>query len=73
MYCRNQANGSKLMLYKPLIYFNSQLKQMYISNKTECFSYKGECGVHGRMHIEAFKKSCLELQDKQLWTISKSL
>ena len=28
---RNQPNKSKLVLYKPLIYFNSHLEQLYIS------------------------------------------
>ena len=32
-------------------HFNSYLKQVYISNKTECFNYKGGCGV---TCIEAF-------------------
>ena len=31
---------SKLALYKLLL---SLLKQLYISNKTECFSHKGGC------------------------------
>ena len=47
---------SKLALYKLLIHCNSRFKQLYLSNKKECFSYKGGCGVHGRMHIEAFKR-----------------
>ena len=33
--------------------FNSYLKQLYINNKTECFSNKNGCGA---MHIEAFKR-----------------
>ena len=52
---RNQANKSKLALYKPLICLYSHLKQRYISNKTKRFSYKGGCGVHGGTRIEAFK------------------
>ena len=32
--------------------FNSSLKQLHISNKTECFSYKSGCGV---MHIKMFE------------------
>ena len=51
--CRNQHNKSKLALYKPLLDFYSQL---YISNKTECFSYKCGCGVHELTCIEAFKR-----------------
>ena len=44
------------MLYKASIHCNSHLKQLYLSNKTECFSYKGGCGVRERMRIEAFKR-----------------
>ena len=29
---------------------------MYLSNKMECFSYKGGCGVCERICIEAFKR-----------------
>ena len=36
----NLRNNTKLVLNKLLIHFNSYLKQMYISNKTEWFSYK---------------------------------
>ena len=53
---RNQPNKSKLALYKPLLYFYSHLKQLYISNKKEHFSYKGGCGVLVCTHIEAFKR-----------------
>ena len=34
-------------------HFNSYLKQLYRSNKTEHFNYKSGCGV---MRIEAFKR-----------------
>ena len=46
---RNQPNKSnhKLALYKLLLYCNIYLKQLYISNKIECFSYKGGCGICG--------------------------
>ena len=44
---RNQLCKTKLSLYKPLLSLSSHLKQLYISNKTECFSYRGKCGVHG--------------------------
>ena len=40
----NQPNKNKLALYKPLLHCNSRLKQLYLSNKTERFSYKGGCG-----------------------------
>ena len=53
---RNQPNKSKLALYKPLVYFYSHLKQLYMSNKTECFSYKGGCGMPEYTCIEAFKR-----------------
>ena len=53
---RNQPNKSKLALYKPLLRLYSHLKQLYISNKTKCFSYKGGCGMCGCTHIEAFKR-----------------
>ena len=39
------------VVYKALILFNSGLKQLYFSNKTVPFSYKGACGVHGRTHM----------------------
>ena len=48
----NQPNKHKLALYKLLIHFNSNLKQLYISSKMECFSYKGGFGV---TRIEVFK------------------
>ena len=54
--CRNQPNKRKLALYKPLLHFYSHLKQLYISNKTEQFSYKGRCGVCGYACIETFKR-----------------
>ena len=53
---RNQPNKSKLALYKPLLCLYSHLKQLYISNKTKHFSYKGGCGVLGHTCIEAFKR-----------------
>ena len=39
--CRiNQPDKTNLVLYKPLIKLYGHLKQLYISNKTEHFSYK---------------------------------
>ena len=38
---RNQPNKSKLAQHKPLLSLWVCLNQLYISNKTECFSYKG--------------------------------
>ena len=53
----NQSNRSKLAPYKPSIHFNNCFKWLYASNKTEHFSYKGGCGVHGCcMHIKTFKR-----------------
>ena len=37
-------------------YFNSRLKQLYISKKTDQFSYKGVCDVRGHAHIEGVKR-----------------
>ena len=56
MCCRNQPNKSKLALYKPLLDFYSHLKQLYMSNKTERFSYKDGCGMRGHTHIEVIKR-----------------
>ena len=53
---RHQSHKIKLVLYKPSIHFNSRLKQLYISNKMERFSYKGGCGVCGHTHIKVFKR-----------------
>ena len=49
---RSQPNESKLALYKPLLHFYSHLKQLYMSNKMDCFSYRGICGIHGHTHFE---------------------
>ena len=51
----NQANKSKLALYKLLLHFNSQLKQLYICNKMEWLSYKSECCIHGCTCVKAFE------------------
>ena len=56
VHCRNQPNKSKLALYNPLLSCNSYLKQLYISDKTERFSYKGGCGMHGHAFIKPFKR-----------------
>ena len=53
---RHQPTKSCLALYKALIHCSSHYKQLYWSNKTELFSYKGGCGVHERTHIETFKR-----------------
>ena len=49
----NQHNKDKLSLYKPLY---SLFKQLYTSNKTEHFSYKGGCTMRRQTRIEAFKR-----------------
>ena len=46
----NLRNNTKVVLNKLLIHFNSYLKQMYINNKTEWFSYK-EGVVYVGVHI----------------------
>ena len=48
--------------------FNS--KQLYINNKTECFSYKYGCGV---MCIKAFTRRVNLVIDKQLQVISNKM
>ena len=53
---RHYPTKSCLALYKGLIHCNSHYKQPYLSNKTECFSYKGGCGISECMHIETFKE-----------------
>ena len=50
---RNQCNMSKLVLYKPLLHFYSEL---YINNRTEHFSYKGGCGMRGYVCVDAFER-----------------
>ena len=67
---KNQTNKSKLVLYKPLLHFYSHFKQLYISNKTEHFSYKGGCDVCGHTHIEVFKRRAAWATDKWLWVFS---
>ena len=37
------------------LHFNIPFNQLYTSNKMEHFSYNGERGVRGLMHIEALK------------------
>ena len=46
---RNQLNKSKLVLLQ-------SFKQVYISNKTEHFSYRGRCGVRGHTCIKTFNR-----------------
>ena len=46
------SNVMRISCHCKARYFNSHFKQLYISNNTERFSYKGGCGV---AHIEVFK------------------
>ena len=52
---KHQPNKSKLLFHS-----NFPFKWVYISSKTEHFSYKGGCGGHGHTCIVVFKKkSCI--------------
>ena len=52
----NQPTKTKLSLYSRYFHFNIPFKQLYTSCKTECFSYKGGCGVHRHTRIKVFKR-----------------
>ena len=43
---------------------------MYVSNKMECFTYKGGCGMHGHTHIKVFERRVAWATDKRLQAIS---
>ena len=63
---RNQPNKSKVALYKPLLHFYSDLKKLYIRNKTEHFNIKV-----GVIYMGVCVSSCLK---KELaWAIDKWL
>ena len=49
---RNQRKRNKLAMYSLLLHFNSCLEKLYISNKTEHFSCKGECDVCILKHLK---------------------
>ena len=66
MHSRNQPNKSKLALYKSLLQFYSHLKQLYISNKVECFSYEVSVACMG-VHL------LRRLKEEQAWAIDKQL
>ena len=53
---RNQPNKSNLVLYKLLLYCNSDLKWLYISNKIKRFIYKDNSGIHVCTRIKVFKR-----------------
>ena len=63
---RNKCNKRKLALYKPLLQCKSYLKQLYMSNKTERFSYKGGYGCVG-VHIPR------RLKEELAWATDKWL
>ena len=63
---RNQPNKSKLALYKLLLPFYCHLKQLYITNKMERFSYKVGCSVRKRTHITVVKRRLAWATDKQV-------
>ena len=66
----NQYNKCKLALYKPLHFFKSCLKWLYISSKTEPFSYKCGYDLHGPTRIKVFKKELAWIKYTWLWVIS---
>ena len=51
----NYPNKSKLALHKPLLYYNNQLKQLYLSDKAKGFNYNS--GFVWRRRIEPFKRT----------------
>ena len=56
---RKQLNESKLALFKPLLHFYNYLKQLYMSDKTDLYYYKGGCGMCGHTCIEEIKRAGL--------------
>ena len=67
MLCRNQPKKSKLALYNLLIHYIGYLKQFYISNKAECFSYSSGCDICVSWHS---KEELVWVINKWLWFIS---
>ena len=70
---RNQPNKNKAALYKPLLYFYSHLKQLYISNRqgTSVINVGVvSIGVHISRHL---KEELACARDKQLWVISNKV
>ena len=41
-----------LHIYKLLFYFKEPILHVSISNKGECFRYKGGCGIHVSKHLK---------------------
>ena len=50
--------------------FHTPFEWLYTSNETECFNYKGGCGVHMHTGIEVFKEELAYTTDKRLHVIS---
>ena len=51
---RKQSNKTKLAM---LLHFKSHLKRLYISNKTEHFSYKGDFDLHSTFNYGTLQLS----------------
>ena len=52
---KQQPNKNNLAQYKSLLHLYNNLTKLYISNMTECFNYKGGCGMRGQTCIETFE------------------
>ena len=59
------------MLYNHYFHFNNGLQQLYMSNKMEHFSCKGECDIFVCTHIEELKEELAWVIDEQLQIINK--
>ena len=58
VHCKNQSiRLSYIALYKHFFHFDSRLKQLYICNKMEHFSYKG-----GMVYLGVHAWRCLKEQ-----------
>ena len=68
----NQSNKSKLALCKPFLHFTSHSKQLYISNKIDCFSNKGRCVIVGVQVLRCLKEELAWAADKWLQVISST-
>ena len=63
------AKKRGLLLYKPLLHCNSHLKQLYLSNKTQRFSYKGI--PVGMVDVDVRISS--HLKEELVWAADKRL
>ena len=61
------------MLYKVLIHCNSGEKQLYLSNKKECFSIKDGMVYINVCVSKQLKEELAWAIDKQLWVISNKM